>query len=79
MGKYGPRVYKPALGTHYKNHPALGGEWFLPAKKKGEVYTVKMTEKGFTCDCPGMLYRAKCRHTREIGDFVAGPLGWMIS
>lgn len=78
MSKYGSRVYKPAVGTHYKNHPQLGSIWALAGKKKGEVYTIEMTEKGFTCDCPGMMYRANCRHSKEIGDFVASDLGWMI-
>jgi hypothetical protein len=65
MSKYGPRVYKPAIGVHYNNHLNSGGEWYLKGKKD-TVYTVRMTEKGFTCDCPGMTYRGKCRHTVEI-------------
>jgi hypothetical protein len=77
MSKYGPRVYKPALGTNYTDHPNLGAEWHFKGKKDA-IYTVEMTPKGFTCDCPGMVFRGKCRHTVDIADCLAGPYGWMI-
>ena len=63
--KYGPRVFKPA-GINYKSHVALGDSWYLKGTKKGVTHTVTMTPKGFTCDCPGMVYRGKCRHVEQI-------------
>ena len=63
---FGPRYYKPA-GIDYKNHVALGDSWYLKGNK-GVIHTVTMTSKGFTCDCPGMTFRGKCRHTFQVAD-----------
>lgn len=67
--KYGPRVFKPA-GINYKSHVALGDSWFLKGTKKDVTHTVTMTPKGFTCDCPGMTYRGKCRHVEQIAEWL---------
>jgi hypothetical protein len=70
--KYGPRYHKPALGVRYENHPNYGGEWFFRGGKKSDpkTYTVTMTAKGFTCDCPGFKFRGKCKHVEGIGRTV---------
>ena len=33
---------------------------------KGNTYTVTITDKGFTCDCIGMTYHGKCKHTQGV-------------
>lgn len=67
MAVRGPKVYKPAIGKNYADHDALGTEWCLKGDKD-KTWTVKMTVKGFICDCPGMQYRGKCKHTEMIAE-----------
>lgn len=70
--KYGPRYYKPAIGVRYDKHLNFGGEWFFAGgtKKEPKQYTVTMTAKGFTCDCPGFKFRGKCKHVNMIAESI---------
>lgn len=67
-----PKFHKPAIGTDYKRHHNLGGEWCFRGGKKSDpkTYTVTMTPQGFTCDCPGFTFRGKCKHVISIGENV---------
>lgn len=67
-----PRFYKPAISTHYKNHHNCGGEFCFVGGKKNDpkTYTVVMTPQGFTCDCPGFVFRGKCKHVVSIGKTI---------
>ena len=60
MSKYGPRVY-PSDIISTKSHWAVGTQWTV-AGSKGN-YTIEMTDKGFTCDCPEFK---KCKHIKQI-------------
>lgn len=66
------RFYKPALGVRYDRHQNFGGEWHFVGGKKSDpkTYTVTMTAKGFTCNCPGFRFRGKCKHVESIGRTV---------
>lgn len=72
MSKYGPRYFKPAIGTTYDRHFNCGGEWYFRGGKTSDpqTYTVKMTPKGFTCDCPGFKFRGKCKHVEAIAPVI---------
>lgn len=66
---YGPRYYTPPE-INFKGHWADGFEWTVRGSNSN-VYAVKFTEKGFTCDCPGAAFRGKCKHTVVIaGGFL---------
>jgi hypothetical protein len=58
------RYYKsPEITT--KNHFLVDTIW--PVKgSKGNTYSVKMHEKGFTCECLGFTYNGKCKHTTQV-------------
>jgi hypothetical protein len=58
------RYYKsPEITT--KNHFLVDTIW--PVKgSKGNTYSVKMHEKGFTCECLGFSYNGKCKHTTQV-------------
>ena len=61
MSKYSPRVFiSDEINT--KDHWAVGVEW-IEIGSKGHRYTIKMVDKGFTCDCPAFV---KCKHIKKI-------------
>ena len=60
----GPRFLKPDT-INFRHHWALDTEWSVSGSKDN-VYTVKMSARGFTCDCIGMTYGGKCKHTANI-------------
>ncbi len=37
----------------------------------GEIYKVKMTEYGFTCNCTAGQIRGKCKHAQYVGKLLA--------
>jgi hypothetical protein len=61
MAKYGPRIFPSDL-INTKGHWAVDTEWYVSGSK-GNIYTIKMTDKGFTCDCPAFK---KCKHIKLI-------------
>ena len=61
MAKYFIPVHASG-GINTKKHPFVGVIW--PVKgSKGDMYSIEMVDKGFTCDCPA---RVKCKHIKEI-------------
>ena len=58
-----PRYLKPKTFS-LENHWATGLEWTVEGSK-GNRYTVSVTPKGFSCDCTGMTYHGKCKHTLQ--------------
>lgn len=63
---FGPRYLVPAeIG--FKGHWASGTEYTV-AGSRDNIYTVKITDKGFTCDCIGMTMHGKCKHTATIAE-----------
>jgi len=65
MAKYGPRYFKPEDVFDFKTHWAVGLEYPIEGSN-GNRYTVEITPKGFTCDCVGMTYHGKCKHTQSV-------------
>lgn len=63
--KYGPRYFKPDDVFDFKTHWAVGLEYPIEGSK-GNTYTVEITPKGFTCDCTGMTFHGKCKHTQSV-------------
>ena len=58
------RYYKPKE-IITKKHFLVDTIW--PVKgSKGNEYSVKMHEKGFTCECLGFTYNGKCKHTIQV-------------
>jgi hypothetical protein len=57
---------------YYKSRDIITKKHFLvdtiwPVKgSKGNEYSVKMHEKGFTCECLGFTYNGKCKHTTQV-------------
>jgi hypothetical protein len=50
MAKYGPRIFPSDL-INTKGHWAVDTKWNVSGSKDN-IYTIKMSDKGFTCDCP---------------------------
>jgi hypothetical protein len=57
MSKYSPKIYASDV-VNTKNHWAVGTVWNATGSK-GDTYTIKMLDGGFTCDCPAFR---KCKH-----------------
>ena len=45
----------------FKGHFLNGYIWPY-VNSKGTVYETELTDKGFTCDCPGFSFHGKCKH-----------------
>lgn len=45
-----------------KNHWAVGTKWTVEGST-GSLYTIKMLDNGFQCDCPAFK---KCKHIGHI-------------
>ena len=65
MTKHTTKYFKPADLFDFKTHWAVGLEYPIQGSK-GNTYTVSITDKGFTCDCTGMTFRGKCKHTESV-------------
>jgi hypothetical protein len=48
--------------------PQVARKAFRLKKETGDrqVYDVRVSERGAECDCPGFLYRHRCKHTRML-------------
>jgi len=61
MSKYGPRIFA-SEEIITKGHWAVDTEW-TAIGSKGDEYTIKMLNNGFTCDCPSFR---KCKHIKQV-------------
>lgn len=61
MSKYGPRIWASEV-VNTRKHWAVGTEWTATGSK-GDTYTIKMLDNGFTCDCPAFR---KCKHIKSV-------------
>lgn len=52
-------------GINTRNHPFVGIQWPVVGSK-GDLYTVEMHEKGFTCLCTGFTIYGKCKHITSV-------------
>lgn len=70
MSKYGPRVWPSEL-INTRGHWIVGTECdtWTATGSKGDTYTIKMTDAGFTCDCPAFR---KCKHITRVEERLCG-------
>ena len=59
------RYYK-SEEINTQNHFLVNTIWPVAGSKKGDEYRIEMHDKGFTCECLGFTYNAKCRHTKQV-------------
>ena len=52
----------PSEQINTENHPFVGIVWPVIGSK-GDEYSVEMTDRGFTCDCPAYV---KCKHIKGV-------------
>jgi len=64
--KYQQRYFKPE-GWNFKTNFLAGTEWTV-AGSRNTVYTVALTDRGFTCECQGFQYHGKCKHSRAVAE-----------
>ena len=65
MSKFATKYFKPTDLFDFKDHWAVGLEYPIKGSKDN-TYIVAITDKGFTCDCPGFTFRGKCKHTEAV-------------
>lgn len=65
MKRFAKRYLKPA-DWNFKGNSLVGTEWSIPGSKADSVYTVTLTEQGFTCDCTGFTFHGRCKHSAEV-------------
>lgn len=53
-------------GINFKTNLHEGMEWPITGSR-GTIYTVKMTARGFTCDCDGFQFYGRCKHINSVG------------
>ena len=46
-----------------KGHWAAGTMWNVLSSNKKDSYSIEMSDRGFTCDCPAFV---KCKHIKEV-------------
>lgn len=63
--RFAERYLKPD-DWNFKSNPLAGTEWSVPGSKAGSVYTVTLTEQGFTCSCTGFQFHGKCKHSIQV-------------
>ena len=51
-----------------------GLTWQLPNSKGTGTYDITLEPKGFTCDCPGFMFRGKCKHSTAIDTKVSNAI-----
>lgn len=61
MSKYAPKIW-PSEIINTNGHWAVDTEWNAIGSK-GNEYIIKMTDRGFTCDCPAFK---KCKHIKKV-------------
>lgn len=54
-------------GWQFKGNFLVGTKWSVPGSKNN-VYTVALTEKGFTCECTGFNFHGKCKHSLAVAE-----------
>jgi len=64
--KYQQRYFKPE-GWNFKTNFLAGTEWTVMGSRN-TVYTVALTDQGFTCECQGFQYHGKCKHSRAVAE-----------
>lgn len=55
---------------NFNDHHLVGFVWPVVSSRTGEVYKVKMTDLGFSCNCTAGSMRGKCKHAKHIHDVL---------
>ena len=58
-------------GINFSDHHLVDLIWPIKSARTGEIYKVKMTEYGFTCNCTAGQIRGKCKHAQYVGGLLA--------
>jgi hypothetical protein len=53
---------------NFKGHHLVGFVWNVVSSRSGEVYKIKMTDYGFSCNCTAGAMRGKCKHAKFVHD-----------
>lgn len=53
---------------NFKGHHLVDFVWNVISSRTGEVYKIKMTEYGFSCNCTAGAMRGKCKHAKFVHD-----------
>lgn len=51
----------------FKGNYFAGTTWNVNGSSNN-IYSVELTEQGFTCDCTGFVFHGKCKHTKQVAD-----------
>ena len=51
-----------------KGHWATGTVWNVLSSNKKDSYSIEMSDRGFTCNCPAFR---KCKHIKEVEERFA--------
>lgn len=51
---------------NFRESPYVGLVWPAVSARTREVYSVTMTENGFTCTCTGFAMHGKCKHITAV-------------
>jgi hypothetical protein len=68
MTKFTQKYMKPDF--EFNQDLFLDLVWPVPNSKGTDNYAITLEHKGFTCDCPGFMFRGKCKHTQQINDRI---------
>jgi hypothetical protein len=53
---------------NFKGHHLVGFVWNVVSSRSGEIYKIKMTDYGFSCNCTAGAMRGKCKHAKFVHD-----------
>jgi hypothetical protein len=68
MPKFAQKYMKPDF--EFNKDLFEGMVWPVANSKGTDNYAITLEPRGFTCDCPGFMFRGKCKHTQQINDRI---------
>jgi hypothetical protein len=55
---------------NFADHHLVDVVWQVASSRPGEMYDVRMTDLGFSCNCIAGSMRGKCKHAQHVHDLL---------
>lgn len=55
---------------NFNGHSFVDMVWPITSARTGEIYKVRMTDLGMSCNCTAGSMRGKCKHAQYVHDIL---------